>query len=348
MKKRQVMNCIFSAWYPRFEHLTFPSVVLPLPEQFVSYLLADGIVLPNSVRGKSHKSSYKAHPDDDSDVEDPDWSDDDDDNAPTDAPEFPELEAQIKQAITHLGGKVFPKLNWSAPKDASWIAMNNSLQCTSPEDIYLLLKSSDFVTHDLTQPFDRCEDEDTDVDVPYELVLRRWTNVHPGMEFRCFVKNDRLIAISQRHHSNFFPYIHDQHDSIQADIVDFYHTDIEKKFPDPSFVFDVYRKKAGKLLLVDLNPFCEVTDPLLFTWDELTSGETQGGSNSTEGEGGEEGVVFRYIKNEMGVQPNPLHSYRVPEDIAHLTSGEDAYKLIDFLQMKCQSQEGEESSGMET
>ncbi|CAH1269093.1 CDC123 [Branchiostoma lanceolatum] len=347
MKKRQVMNCIFSAWYPRFEHLTFPSVVLPLPAQFISYLLADGIVLPNSGKGKGHKSSYKAHPDDDSDEEDPDWSDEDDD-AQTDAPEFPELEAQIIQAIAHLGGKVFPKLNWSAPKDASWIALNNSLQCTCPEDVYLLLKSSDFVTHDLTQPFDRCEDEDTDVDVQYELILRRWTNVHPGMEFRCFVKNDRLIAISQRHHSNFFPYVDEQHDSIHEDILDFYHTDLEKKFPDTNFVFDVYRKKAGKVMLVDINPFCEVTDPLMFTWDELTSGEPLEGSNSTQGEGVAEGVVFRYIKSEMGVQPNPLHSYRVPEDIAHLTSGEDAHKLIDFLQMKCQSQEGEESTGMET
>lgn len=28
----------------------------------------------------------------------------------------------------------------------------------------------------------------------------------------------------------------------------------------------------GKVWLIDLNPFGEVTDSLLFTWDELTSG----------------------------------------------------------------------------
>ena len=31
-------------------------------------------------------------------------------------PHFPELEAAIEAAIARLGGAVFPKLNWSAPK----------------------------------------------------------------------------------------------------------------------------------------------------------------------------------------------------------------------------------------
>ena len=31
-------------------------------------------------------------------------------------PHFPELEAAIDAAIARLGGAVFPKLNWSAPK----------------------------------------------------------------------------------------------------------------------------------------------------------------------------------------------------------------------------------------
>lgn len=37
-------------------------------------------------------------------------------------------------------------------KDANWIALNSSLQCHSLSDIFLLFKSSDFITHDLTQP----------------------------------------------------------------------------------------------------------------------------------------------------------------------------------------------------
>lgn len=38
-------------------------------------------------------------------------------------------------------------------KDANWIALNSSLQCHGVSDIFLLFKSSDFITHDLTQPY---------------------------------------------------------------------------------------------------------------------------------------------------------------------------------------------------
>ncbi|OON18543.1 hypothetical protein X801_05600, partial [Opisthorchis viverrini] len=33
-------------------------------------------------------------------------------------PEFPEFEAKVSDAIAQLGGCVFPKLNWSAPKSS--------------------------------------------------------------------------------------------------------------------------------------------------------------------------------------------------------------------------------------
>jgi hypothetical protein len=36
----------------------------------------------------------------------------------------------------------------------------NSMECATPNDIYLLLKSSDFVTHDLEHAFDGCEEEE--------------------------------------------------------------------------------------------------------------------------------------------------------------------------------------------
>ena len=38
------------------------------------------------------------------------------------------------------------------PQDATWMSFNGTIRCTSPYDVFLLLKSSDFVTHDLTQP----------------------------------------------------------------------------------------------------------------------------------------------------------------------------------------------------
>lgn len=54
------------------------------------------------------------------------------------------------------GSAAAPKAGGSrrlfSSQDANWIALNSSLQCCSLADIFLLFKSSDFITHDLTQP----------------------------------------------------------------------------------------------------------------------------------------------------------------------------------------------------
>lgn len=71
-------------------------------------------------------------------------------------PKFEELSRKVMKKIRKLGGRCFPKLDWSAPKDASWIALNRTLSCSTFIDICLLLKSSTFTTHDLAEPFEYC------------------------------------------------------------------------------------------------------------------------------------------------------------------------------------------------
>ena len=41
---------------------------------------------------------------------------------------------------TWLGGDVFPKLNWSAPRDAAWISFDKTMKCKLVTDVLLLLK----------------------------------------------------------------------------------------------------------------------------------------------------------------------------------------------------------------
>ena len=52
-------------------------------------------------------------------------------------PAFPELFAQINRAIAALGGRVLPKLNWSAPLDAAWLTTTGSIACTNAEEVGL-------------------------------------------------------------------------------------------------------------------------------------------------------------------------------------------------------------------
>lgn len=45
MKVEEVVACSFSEWYPKLRKVTFPSKILPLPKEFIDYLLADNLVL---------------------------------------------------------------------------------------------------------------------------------------------------------------------------------------------------------------------------------------------------------------------------------------------------------------
>ena len=64
--------------------------------------------------------------------------------------------------------------------------------------MYLLLKSSDFVTHDLSvdSVFDGCVDGDGVPEGGYrlELVLRKWFAMDPCREMRAFVRDGVLVG----------------------------------------------------------------------------------------------------------------------------------------------------------
>lgn len=82
-------------------------------------------------------------------------------------------------------------------QDAAWVLpMSSPLKCTSPADVYLLLKSSDFVTHDLNveRVLEGCGGDDQP-SYDLELVLRKWYPVNRSREIRCFVRNDTLIGL---------------------------------------------------------------------------------------------------------------------------------------------------------
>lgn len=199
----------------------------------------------------------------------------------------------IKATIAELGGKVHPKLNWSAPKDATWISATNSMECRTPNDIYLLLKSSDFVTHDLEHAFDDVESESegeagehtapegTETAepapaapaIPYHLVLRKSVLFNPSLEFRCFVRDRRLLRISQRD-LNHFDFLFPLRPRLVAAILDFFTRRLQRTFPDPDFAFDVYIPPPhDRVWLIDVNPWAPRTDPLLYSWEELLLGD---------------------------------------------------------------------------
>jgi hypothetical protein len=353
------------------------SIIRPLPNEFITYLLDDGVRLPNCAMKVSSclNDNYAATAttttmDEEEEEEETNYDNDDEDdgdNGPLQQKEysFPDLTSQIQTVLNNYttksgGGGCFPKLNWSSPRDATWINCG-TLKCNKPGDIYLLLKCSDFIAFDLEKAWDglRCcrssetddienvdDDYDYNTDInnndendsqqilssstttkvnnkeksllsslslrpinfEYELILRKWCNLHPSMEFRCFIYKHDVIAICQRHPSKYYTHlqvvddniflssndlddddddddddndaggIHQQQQQKQqqhpyvAIILEFYMTYVQYTFANgkvDNYVLDIYLDTHNRVWIIDFNIWGSRTDALLYNWEEI-------------------------------------------------------------------------------
>ncbi|KAJ4202951.1 hypothetical protein NW767_005704 [Fusarium falciforme] len=279
--KDHIQNCSYDSWFPKLRSSCLKSRIIPLPPSFIEYLHEDGIFLaddeetPTEADEEWHTSASTSTRPPAQDAESSEEEDDESEKLPPNQ-RFPETHKLIKEKIAELGGAVAPKLNWSSPKDAKWISPHqNTLKCTSPNDIYLLLKSSSFISHDLDHAFDDCTSAAPSRPYAPILVLRPFFTPHVALEFRCFVKHRSLIGISQRdlNHYDFLEGIRPQ---LWRKIKTFFREKLRFTFPDASFVFDVYvpensfeKDGLGRVRLIDINPWAPRTDSLLFGWQEL-------------------------------------------------------------------------------
>uniref|UniRef100_A0A2P2I1L5 Cell division cycle protein 123 homolog n=1 Tax=Hirondellea gigas TaxID=1518452 RepID=A0A2P2I1L5_9CRUS len=283
MKIQDVMSCSISEWYRKFRKCTITSELLDIPSEVLDYLLDTGtLVLPpasenirstttaSSITSAKTTASYGSSDDDDDDNEynDKDWSTVE--CTSIQAPGLEEFSNRIRRAIARLGGKVFPKLNWTAPKDACWMSYTNSLECCTPADVYLLLKSSNLIHRDLTHPFQHCSDESSGSAARPVLVLRRWREINPSAEFRCFVTQGKLLGFCSRDVSQHYTCLGMERSSIVSDINSFWLENIDNRFPLRNYVFDCVRFDKHRVVLIDFSPLDKTrTNALLFDWDEL-------------------------------------------------------------------------------
>lgn len=322
----------------RYRTSCIRSRVIPLTPEFVSYIREDGIILADDE--PDTKPSYKKKTDgsneeEEEEEDDDDWEptnpspfhpppDDDEEHSDSDSDSedrpakippnkrFPVLHNSINSAIKSLGGAVAPKLNWSSPKDATWISRHpNTMKCTSANDIYILLKSSSFISHDLDHAFDGTTSSPASTkSFTPSLVLRTFFNPLPSMEFRCFVKDRNLVAITQRD-LNYYDFLKGLKTPIISRIRELFYK-MRFTFPDSCWVFDVYipeayyaddtesesdgddeareerrnERRLARARLIDINPWSPKTDTLLFEWDELLNIQVARpvlGSSSAEG-----------------------------------------------------------------
>ncbi|WFD27026.1 hypothetical protein MNAN1_002020 [Malassezia nana] len=263
----------YGVWHPKIRQHTPKAVVLDVEEiepAFVQWLDEDGLALSDANDQRAPQRTVLN--DDDAEVlSEP--SDEEEQGA-----HFPALSARIAEVLREFG-TVFPKLNWSAPQDAAWMMPGHTIQCQTPNDVFLLLKSSDFAMKDLVQLRElqaACEREGRPERPRLQLVLKKWFDMPRSHEFRCFVRDGRLVGACQRD-VTFYEHLQDPdvQSTIQRLLTECYHTHIAPHAP-LDIVWDAYlTRRLDRAFVLDLNPWLPRTDPLLWTFDELQAAPAQ-------------------------------------------------------------------------
>ncbi len=214
------MQILFEEWLPHLSKEMYPRVQLEMPAEFVSYMQSDSLF----VGGPHHESQIKDDPDEEATQYEEGFQGGSTDGA-EEAGLFPEssfmpFHLAIKEAIASLGGSVLAKVGPSAGKDAIWITVEHSLKCTTPHDIYELLKASDRASLAI-----RCEQKKI-------LSLIAWDqSLDPSMEFRLFVANKKLVSISQRDDTVHYPHLLSSRAVIRERIVRYFEAKVARLIP---------------------------------------------------------------------------------------------------------------------
>lgn len=115
--------------------------------------------------------------------------------------------------------------------------------CKDITDVYQLLKASgickeDLMCHNLpifvandVNGSEANEDGSQTNAINQYLVFKKWHDIHPGTEFRCFVRNKRIVGISPRDWPQYHEYICSQKINIINDIVTMFREQVKPKFP---------------------------------------------------------------------------------------------------------------------
>ncbi|XP_028776989.1 cell division cycle protein 123 homolog [Neltuma alba] len=334
MKVEEVNRCQIQEWYPKFKSVSIKTIIHQLPESFVDYLLNDSgpFLLPVSVSNEDPFPNRIHNPDEEEDYQVSEGSGDEAEEPPP-PPSFPELELKVKESIESLGGAVFPKLNWSAPKDSAWISTTGTLGCSTFSEIALLLRSSDSLVHDLCHAYDSSDDKSSSRPQNFFLALRKWyPSLRPEMEFRCFVRGKKLIGISQREVTTFYPSLLEKKNDLLLLIQDFFNDKVRAVFESEDYTFDVYITKGERVKIVDFNPWGAFTLPLLFAWEELDQILEDG-----------DGVEFRIIEDRCAVRPGLKTA--VPYDYLDTSPGSGWDRFMRDADEECHKQSRSPEAG---
>jgi len=104
------------------------------------------------------------------------------------------------------------------------------------------------------------------------LAVRKWTPIDVDMEFRGFVKNSQLTALSQYNYVAHFPRLVQMKDHIQNIITTFCTNvcipKLKDKYSDFIIDFGLIGNDFSTVIVIELNEFMDTTDGCMFKWKQ--------------------------------------------------------------------------------
>jgi hypothetical protein len=176
---------------------------------------------------------------------------------------------ELDQAVMKFPAGVFVRLGSRGPKDtifpASYRLENGKLK-SGREAWNMLTAGSERIAKDLQVSLAK--------DYQPWIWVREGVNIPKWTEFRCFMRDRRLVGISQYHYSGLFLQVADHAAEIRDSIVEFFTKKFVAACHLDSVVLDVFvsPQKGGffETRLLEINPFDSLlTDACLFKWDEI-------------------------------------------------------------------------------
>ena len=174
------------------------------------------------------------------------------------------IRAKVSDAVAKMPRGAFIRLGSRSPKD-SWLLHKEGGRVLPDEDpLRFMLDCSERMYEDLMLAVEN--------NYRPHIWVRQWVDIPRWSEFRCFMRDRKLVGISQ------YNYL-DGEVFTEID-PDYCRWAIEMFFPSflnatelSHVVFDVYLKtkllgnsRITEVKLLEINPFFELTDPCLFSW----------------------------------------------------------------------------------
>ncbi len=162
---------------------------------------------------------------------------------------------RISEAMRHFYGKRFISVDFCAPTDCPRYLSSKHGSVASAESGWYSLVTSPKIRELAAAGLVEC------------ICVRAFRTFDVPREFRLFVKNGKLAAMSQRFLIRHFRRLEKRTDEYWKLADDFIQS-ISGLLPETDIVVDIYITSRKKVIMIDLNPWGEPTDPLMMaSWN---------------------------------------------------------------------------------